>query len=62
MSGPRLEVNGSRQRPGIDHQKSTGSVNDHFAPIGAGATPEQYEHGIQVIDEDKQFKFVCLST
>lgn len=61
MSGPRLEVNGSGQRPEIVTQPSTGSVNDHFAAVGAAATPGQYEHGIQVIDEDKQFKYGCSS-
>ena len=32
------------------------SVNGHFAPVAGDApTKEQYERGIQVIDEDKQF-------
>lgn len=31
------------------------STNGHFAPIGAEPTPGQFEHGVQVINEDKQF-------
>jgi hypothetical protein len=31
-------------------------MNSHFAPVGEAPTQEQYEHGIQVIDEDKEFK------
>lgn len=30
-------------------------MNSHFAPVGESPSREQYEHGIQVIDEDKQF-------
>lgn len=33
-------------------------MNGHFAAVGNGPTAQQYEHGIQVIDEDKAFKFV----
>jgi hypothetical protein len=33
-------------------------MNGHFAAVGDGPTAGQYEHGIQVIDEDKQYKFV----
>jgi hypothetical protein len=36
-------------------------MNGHFSAVGeAVAGTRQYEHGIQVIDEDKQFKFVNL--
>ncbi|KAI9864750.1 MAG: Dynamin-like GTPase that mediates homotypic ER fusion [Vezdaea acicularis] len=31
------------------------TVNGHFASVGDVATKTQYEHGIQVIDEDKEF-------
>jgi hypothetical protein len=31
-------------------------MNGHFAAVGESPTARQYEHGIQVIDEDKQFK------
>ncbi|KAL2259200.1 hypothetical protein VTK26DRAFT_7204 [Humicola hyalothermophila] len=30
-------------------------MNGHFAAVGDGPTAKQYEHGIQVIDEDKAF-------
>jgi hypothetical protein len=30
-------------------------MNGHFAAVGEEPTARQYEHGIQVIDEDKQF-------
>ncbi|KAL2133445.1 hypothetical protein VTI74DRAFT_2331 [Chaetomium olivicolor] len=30
-------------------------MNGHFAAVGDGPTAQQYEHGIQVIDEDKAF-------
>lgn len=33
-------------------------MNGHFAAVGNGPTAKQYEHGIQVIDEDKAFKCV----
>ncbi len=32
------------------------TVNGHFANVGESATKEQYEHGIQVINEDQEFK------
>jgi len=31
--------------------------NSHFANVGDAPTEEQYDHGIQVIDEDKEFKY-----
>jgi len=31
-------------------------MNGHFAAVGNGPTAQNYEHGIQVIDEDKAFK------
>ena len=33
------------------------SVNGHFANVGEKPTKEQYEHGIQVIDENQEFKY-----
>jgi len=30
-------------------------MNGHFAAVGDGPTAQKYEHGIQVIDEDKQY-------
>ena len=37
------------------------TMNDHFARPGQTMTAEQYDHGIQVIDEDKEFKYACDS-
>ena len=34
------------------------AVNGHFAGMNGDATKEQYEHGIQVINEDQEFKYV----
>jgi hypothetical protein len=31
-------------------------MNGHFASVGEAGSKEQYENGIQVIDEDKNFK------
>jgi hypothetical protein len=33
-------------------------MNGHFAAVGDEPTAQHYEHGIQVIDEDKAFKLV----
>lgn len=33
------------------------TMNGHFANVGDAPTKEQYEHGIQVIDEEKEFKY-----
>jgi hypothetical protein len=35
-------------------------MNAHFAGVGENAPTEAYEHGIQVIDEDKMFKYVVV--
>jgi len=38
-------------------------MNGHFAAVGDGSSdpsPRDYEHGIQVIDENKDFKSVSL--
>lgn len=37
------------------------SVNGHFATMGEKATQEQYEHGIQVINENQEFKYVLAT-
>jgi protein SEY1 len=31
-------------------------MNGHFAAVGDEPTAQKFEHGIQVIDEDKIFK------
>jgi hypothetical protein len=33
------------------------SVNGHFANMGEKPTKEQYDHGIQVINENQEFKY-----
>lgn len=33
-------------------------MNGHFASVGEEPTSQRYEHGVQVIDEDKAFKCV----
>jgi hypothetical protein len=38
------------------------TMNGHFAGVGDAPTKEQYEHGIQVIDEEKEFKYMQPST
>jgi hypothetical protein len=32
-------------------------MNGHFASVGEEPSKDQYEHGIQVIDEEKEFKY-----
>ena len=34
------------------------TVNGHFASVGATPTMEQYERGIQIINENQEFKYV----
>jgi len=36
-------------------------MNGHFASIGEADSREQHGQGIQVIDEDKNFKYVLLA-
>jgi hypothetical protein len=54
------ESNGDAMpRPGVAHMATAPSVmtmNGHFAGIGDAPGKAQYDHGIQVIDEDKEFK------
>jgi len=38
------------------------TVNGHFASVGEMPTKEQYDHGIQIINEDQEFRYVHLST
>lgn len=51
-------------RPPSNHRHPTApsvmTVNGHFANMGEKPTKEQYEHGIQVINEDQEFKLVSL--
>jgi hypothetical protein len=32
-------------------------MNGHFSAVGDAPTKEQYEHGIQVIDDEKEYKY-----
>jgi len=58
MASSQLEVNGNGRRPSNLKHPSAPSLmmNSHFASVGGDAAREDYEHGIQVIDEDKVFK------
>ncbi|KAF3041500.1 Dynamin-like GTPase that mediates homotypic ER fusion [Didymella heteroderae] len=55
MASDTLKVNGTR--PGnVRHPTAPGMMmNAHFANVGEDAGKEAYEHGVQVIDEDKVF-------
>lgn len=33
-------------------------MNGNFAGVGDAPTAEHYEHGVQVVDEEKQYKSV----
>lgn len=49
------------QRPRAESRSLTApsliGTNGHFASVGDAAhDPKAYEHGVQVIDEEKQFK------
>ncbi|KAF2006181.1 GTP-binding protein Sey1 [Amniculicola lignicola CBS 123094] len=51
-----LQVNGNGRPHNIKHPSAPSlMMNAHFASVGEDASREAYEHGIQVIDEDKIF-------
>ncbi|KAK4985001.1 Dynamin-like GTPase that mediates homotypic ER fusion [Elasticomyces elasticus] len=54
-----LQVNGSRRPISPQKHPSAPSVltnmNGHFASMGKNGTEDNYEHGIQLIDEDKNY-------
>ena len=59
MADENLKVNGQTRPSHIKHPTAPSlMVNAHFAGVGENAPKEAYEHGIQVIDEDKMFKYV----
>ena len=73
MSSPTPNTtNGSSRRPSAASRFPTASavvtMNGHFASVGEAPSKEQYEHGIQVIDEEKEFKYAtgctegCINT
>lgn len=58
-----LQPNGNGRPNNVKHPSAPSlMMNAHFASVGEDASKEAYEHGIQVIDEDKLFKSVntCL--
>lgn len=59
MSSPTTNGSGpTPRRPSASRYPTAPSVmtmNGHFANVGDEPTKEQYEHGIQVIDGDKEF-------
>lgn len=36
------------------------AMNGHFASVGAEPGVQSYEHGVQVIDDQKEFKWVAF--
>lgn len=57
-----LEVNGRDRRPSSAKRSATGppilqneTMNGHFANVGGKPTAADFEHGVQVIDGDKNF-------
>ena len=58
MSSTKPDTNGNRPSGAARHYTAppTMAMNGHFASVGDAPTKEQYEHGIQVIDEEKEFK------
>lgn len=48
-----------RRPSGLERSPTAPSVlsNGHFASVGAEGDAASYEHGVQVIDGDKEFKY-----
>ncbi|KAL8664199.1 MAG: hypothetical protein Q9202_003277 [Teloschistes flavicans] len=61
----RAPGRGKENRPPSNPRHPTApsvmTVNGHFANVGEKATKEQYEHGIQVINEDQEFNHALQS-
>ncbi|KAF1844658.1 root hair defective 3 GTP-binding protein [Cucurbitaria berberidis CBS 394.84] len=56
MDEELLKVNGQNRPGNVRHPTAPSlMMNAHFAGVGENAPREAYEHGIQVIDEDKVF-------
>lgn len=56
MASEHLPVNGQPRPGNVRHPTAPSAMmNSHFAGVGENAPKEAYEHGIQVIDEDKVF-------
>ena len=54
-----MATNGDAVRPDTNRRQATAptvmTMNGHFAGAGEEVTPENFEHGVQIIDEDKNF-------
>jgi protein SEY1 len=56
MSSSTAGTNGHAHRPSLRQTPTApANMNNHFASVGSAATAEQFAHGVQVIDEDKNF-------
>lgn len=57
-------INGHGERPSAVARFPTApsvmTMNGNFASVGDAPTKEQYERGIQVIDEQKEFKYAKI--
>jgi hypothetical protein len=62
MASENLTVNGQTRPGNVRHPTAPSVMNSHFAGVGEDADKEAYEHGIQVVDEDKVFKYVRSAT
>lgn len=62
VASPGRERKERRPSHNIRHPTapSVMSVNGHFANMGENPTKEQYEHGIQVINENQEFKYATM--
>lgn len=62
MSSPN--TNGHERQPSAASRLPTApsvmTMNGHFASVGEAPTKERYEHGIQIIDEEKEFKYASI--
>ena len=60
LSPPRSSTKETRPSTNPRHPTAPSimTVNGHFANVGEKPTKEQYEHGIQVINEDQEFKYI----
>jgi len=62
MASPLRESKENRPQPTGRHPTapSVMTVNGHFASFGEMPTKKQYDCGIQIINEDQEFKYVHL--
>ncbi|KAL8704151.1 MAG: hypothetical protein Q9201_002678 [Fulgogasparrea decipioides] len=63
LSTPQRDAKENRPPSNARHPTapSVMTVNGHFANVGEKPTKEQYEHGIQVINEDQEFNHALPS-